>query len=688
MMAFGKIVSSKHILASLEIISGSGARQARILTPAHFWNTLVLCSAALLLSLVTALPPAAAQTPRHPLDGLTAPEYWTSYEVLQASGKVNAKTRYPLVQLKEPPKEEVLAWKPGQPMHRATRVVVKQGSQTFEAIVDLDSKKLVSFNEIKGVQPNLTGEEEEETGIDDAVKENSDWQAAMRRRGYTNFGTVHCGGYGTGYFATPEEQGRRLLRLECGDVRGVWEGWNHPIEGIVILWDANERKVLRVIDTGIVPVPQGDSNLDLASVGAQREIPTPITVQQPLGPSFHLDGHTVKWQKWNFHFRIDRRVGLVVTNVGYEDNGKLRSILYEGSLSEMFVPYMDPSEGWYAKSFFDAGEFADGFSSSLETGQDCPDNAVYFEQIYANIKGTPALRPRAACLFEQSAGEIAWRHEANVVESRKARDLVLRTIGIFGNYDYVTDWIFRQDGSIRVRVGATGVDEVKGVKSRTAAEDSDGQASAYGRFIAENTVGVDHDHYFSFRLDFDIDGTANSFVRDRLSVKRLPATSPRKSLWIAEPETAKTEQEARLHMSMDKPEIWRVVNPSVKSPLGYPVGYELMPGETGMSLLLPEDYPQKRAGFTDYQLWVTPYNDSERYAAGDYPMQSKGGDGLPAWTKANRGIENTDIVLWYTMGFHHVPHSEDWPVLPTVYHEFELHPYNFFARNPALDLPR
>ena len=457
-----------------------------------------------------------------------------------------------------------------------------------------------------------------------------------------------------------------------------------PIEGLTILWDGNDKKVLRVIDTGAVPVPQVEANYDLAPL---RAAASPMKVEQPMGPGFRLDGQSVGWEKWSLHFRIDRRTGLVVTNVGYQDGDRVRSILYEGSLSEIFVPYMDPGERWFAKTFFDAGENV-RFSSSLETGEDCPENAVYFGQVYANWKGLPRLKPRAACLFEQPAGYMAWRHDGAVVESRKMRELVLRTIGTFGNYDYVFDWIFEQNGTIRVRVGATGFDEAKAVKSRTAVEDASGEGSLYGRFIAENTVGVDHDHFFSFRLDFDVDGKANSFVRDKLQVKRLPAGSLRKSLWVAEAETAKTEEQAKARMTTEQPEIWRVINPNVKSPLGYPVGYEVMGGENAMSLLVPEDYPQKRAGFTDYQVWVTPYRENERYAAGDYPMQSKGGDGLPAWTKANRAIENTDIVLWYTIGFHHVPHAEDWPVLPTIWHEFELRPCNFFSRNPALDLPK
>src|SRR5262249_7343501 len=149
-----------------------------------------------------------------------------------------------------------------------------------------------------------------------------------------------------------------------------------------------------------------------------------------------------------------------------------------------------------------------------------------------------------------------------------------------------------------------------------ADEDRDGTASEYGRFVAENTIAVNHDHYFSFRLDFDLDGVKNSFVRDRLSTKRLPANSLRKSVWVAEPEVAKNEVQAKAKMSMEAPEIWRVINPSVKSAFGYPVGYEIMPGDNAMSLLSPDDPPEQRAGFADYQLWVTPYAADERYAAG------------------------------------------------------------------------
>jgi primary-amine oxidase len=158
-------------------------------------------------------------------------------------------------------------------------------------------------------------------------------------------------------------------------------------------------------------------------------------------------------------------------------------------------------------------------------------------------------------------------------------------------------------------------------------------------------------------------------------------------VWRVNTLAPKTEADAKRHSPMTAPEFWRVVNPSVAGPYGDPVGY-MIAGHGSMTLLRPDDYIQRRAGFTDFNLWATPLTRDELYAAGDYPTAGVAGEGLPKWTAANRSIDNTDVVVWYTLGFHHVPRPEDYPVMPLELHGFELKPAGFFSRNPALDVPR
>jgi len=99
-------------------------------------------------------------------------------------------------------------------------------------------------------------------------------------------------------------------------------------------------------------------------------------------------------------------------------------------------------------------------------------------------------------------------------------------------------------------------------------------------------------------------------------------------------------------------------------------------------------YRGRRAVFPAAWLWVTAYDPREFYAAGLYPNQSRGGDGLPAYVARRRPVDNADIVLWVTLGFHHLPRPEDWPVLPTMWHSVALVPYGFFDHNPSVQVPQ
>ena len=204
--------------------------------------------------------------------------------------------------------------------------------------------------------------------------------------------------------------------------------------------------------------------------------------------------------------------------------------------------------------------------------------------------------------------------------------------------------------------------------------------------MAPNLLAVNHDHYMSYRIDLDVDGPANSFMVDRLVQEPLTGHS-RKMIWAAQSSIAHTEKDAILDVDLRHPAMWHFINPTQKDARGYPTGWEIMPGATAVSSLSMDDPAQRVGAFSSHQIWVTPYKPDERYAAGTYVTNNDGLRGLPEWTKANRSIENTDIVAWYTLGFHHVVRLEDWPVMPTLWHEFLIRPVNFFDQNPTLTLP-
>lgn len=633
----------------------------------------------------------AADYPAHPLDPLSKEEISATVEVLKASGKVNAESRFSTIFLQEPPKAEVLSYKAGAPFRRQAFAVIyeRAANKTFEALVDLNKKSLTSWKEVTGVQPMFLIEDFLLT--QQIVMTDPQWQAAMRRRGITNFKSVQIDAWAAGFFGTDEARDARVARAVSYVNEGTKNAYARPIEGLVAYVNLNSKKVYKLVDTGVVAVPKETGELDMKSIGKMREAPKALQIAQPDGASFTVNGQEVRWQNWRFRFSMHPREGLILHTVGYEDNGRLRSVLYRAALSEMVVPYGDPKAGWFFRNAFDEGEFGIGrLALSLEPRVDYPENASLFNAVFAQENGSAVPLPRAVALYERDGG-VLWKHVDYTSlpfvhnESRRARQLVLSWFANVGNYEYGFNWIFHQDGMLEMEAQLTGIMAARGI---SADENHAAHDSPHAHKVAPQVEAVHHQHFFNFRLDFDIDGTANSVVE--MNTQALPPgrDNPYNNAFTMTENLLRSESQAQRQMNFASARKWKIINPSNKNSLGAPTGYLLLPGENAVPYAAPTSSVRKRAGFLNAHLWATPYAQDETYAAGFYVNQSKGGEGLPKWTKANRGLENQDLVLWYTLGVTHIPRPEEWPVMTVHKAGFKLLPSGFFTRNPALDVPK
>ena len=410
----------------------------------------------------------------------------------------------------------------------------------------------------------------------------------------------------------------------------------------------------------------------------------PVTINSPEGDNFSFtDDGKITWDKWKFHFRMDKRFGAVVSLAEFDG----QSVAYQISANEMFVPYSDSSDGWKYRSYMDIGEYGFGLlSSALEMGTDIPSNATLMNAVIPMDDGTPLLYENVVGVFERNTGRPLWRHAEFLNETHESRaevELVVRTIPVVGNYDYVVDYVFSSKGTLTIEVGATGMDAVKAAKAKTMSDPTAMSETRVGGLVAPNLIGVYHDHFLSFRIDLDVDGINNSFATDEIVPVKY-ANNTRKSGWevVEHPEL----KEGAISENKEGHDgFWKVVNKNSKNSLGQHKSYQIL-GHSYLSVLDDEDYPQKRAAWSKEQLWVTPYEKTELYPSGKYPNQSDGSDGILKWVAQDRSIDNTDIVCWYTMGFHHITLPEDWPVLPTFWHSVMLRPAKSFDRNPAIEI--
>ena len=623
----------------------------------------------------------------HPLEPLSAEEVSAASAILKAEKGLEASARFVFISLHEPPKPAIQA---GETVPREAFVVLyeKAERKTYEAVVSLTDAAVVSFTHIEGVQPPVTFEEF--MACEAVVQADPDWQAAMRLRGVEDFSLAMIDPWAAGYSGPEDDPGvRRIVRpLTWLRAAPGEHGYARPVEGLVVVVDLDAMEVIEVADHGVVALPPKAGNYDPERMADPDNVPSfatprgdlkPIEITQPEGASFTVSGHGVAWQKWHVRVGFTPREGLVLHELSYDE----RPIIYRASLAEMYVPYGDPAPTHRFKNVFDQGEYGVGWlANPLTLGCDCVGEIQYFDGVVNDQDGEPMTIPNAVCMHEEDYG-IGWKHtdfRTEEVEVRRLRRLVISSIATVGNYEYGYFWYLYTDGTIEYEVKLTGVISTGAL--------APGERPKHGTMVAPGLYGPHHQHFFCVRLDMAVDGNENSVVM--VDSEPLPwgPENPTGTAWVTKRTVLSTEEQAKGQIDPLKGRFWRIENPGKVSELGDPVAYKLVPGENVAPMFAPDSRFANRAGFTQQHVWVTAYDPAERFAAGDYPNQHPGGDGVPRYAAADRPTENTDVVLWYTFGAHHVVRPEDWPVMPVTHVGFKLKPAGFFAGNPALDMPR
>ena len=615
----------------------------------------------------------------HPLDPLTADEIATVAAAARRDrGVAPPGWRFASIELIEPAKG---AYAP-PPRQAAAICWNRADGEAFRAVVSIRDAAVTGWEHLPGQQPNMTVDEWHE--CDEMLRAHPQLIDALARRGITDMSLVLTDVWAYGAALVPERY--RGLRIGWADVwhRGSEDGnpYAHSVSGMHPVVDLNRMELLELEDdpgAGDAPEVMGEYLPKLIPMPL-RQVP-PLQITQPDGVAFTLDGRLLCWQNWEMRLGFNHREGLVLHTVGFSDARRLRPVAHRLSFAEMIVPYRDATPDHYRRTAFDIGEWGLGFmTTSLELGCDCLGEIRYLDAVVHDSRGEPVTIPNAICVHEEDSG-ILWKHvdDRAGAASRRARRLVISFHVTVANYEYLVYWRFYQDGSIECEVRATGI--------MVTSSFADGRQPPYGTLVDQRTYAPFHQHFIVARLDLDVDGAANTVYATESEAAGVSDQDPYALGLTIRSTPLRTESEGIQDYDWNVQRGWKIVNDNVGNGLGTPVGYKLVPAASFPPLIDHASPAFQRAEVIGHTLWVTPYAEDERWPCGDFPNLSSSDRGLPVWTAQNRPIENTDVVLWYVFGIHHITRPEDWPVMPVDTVSFWLKPFGLLDRNPEVDVP-
>jgi len=421
------------------------------------------------------------------------------------------------------------------------------------------------------------------------------------------------------------------------------------------------------------------------------------THTSPMSPSGRhpLEKHGgVTWGPWTFTVTQRPSTGLALLDLRFRGE----RVAYELSLQDAQAAYSGKdSQFFYADAAFSLSQL----SASLEPGVDCPEGAHFIpvpRWYKLGTGGGAETDPRWAetfypiCIFEFQEDHTIWRHMQNSVPTDVRglvrNTVVVRSICTVGNYDYLTDVKFREDGEIEAHTRFAGY-----IESRYFDKGLNPEEEKFSTIVRPDLAGPVHSHTVAWKVDFDLAGaTTNAFRTTRVGTMpvELDGNSQQISKYL---DHQYVEKEGVGHSTFvadpRHPGQWSVVDRSAVSAAGNPRGYAVTLSTFATTQVLPDDHPFVRAmPFTKYHVAVTKYHDDEYRVTTPYVQydgeESTGkAQDLDRFLADGESLLDEDLVVWISVGKEHIVRQEDLPLVSNFGVGFSLQPWNFFEQNMA-----
>ncbi|KAL5004820.1 hypothetical protein ScPMuIL_018276 [Solemya velum] len=446
------------------------------------------------------------------------------------------------------------------------------------------------------------------------------------------------------------------------------------------------------IEKSILPFPVVDSNyfsiLKRRGPSPQNNPRRPPRQVEPDGKRYSIQGRHVSYMDWQFHFKMSVQFGPQLFDIKFRGE----RIVYELSLQEISVFYSGNTPILKFGNFLDSIGLIGASSNSLVPGSDCPETATLVDFSYLHEDSEDVkTNKNAFCIFELDTGvplrrhHSYWRFLGQMYEGVSDVALTLRTIASIANYDYVFDFVFHQNGAMGVKVSPTGY---------IASLPYTSLDSQYGFRLHDVIAGPIHHHMFHFKADLDIKGTDNRFETLDVTEQKVPRGSFSNNPDQVHSQTnfvsslKRTEAESTYKFNFSTPRYLLFTNDKTKSKYGNTRGYRLLTSGIAKQMAAEGLGNEPTISWARYQVAVTRQKDDERESSSIYGSWDAHDPVVrfQNFIDDDEDIIDQDLVAWITLGTHHIPRTEDLPIVTTVGMslDFFLLPFNYFDEDPAI----